>query len=109
MVVHPPSICVRHWFTAFQLRPGDPAAPREVHLPLLPPGPDGVRRHLPRGDRILITFKPVATGCCQTSGGASAPRVEHFGFRAARAPRLARPALILSPIRGPVKQGGGWV
>jgi len=39
---------------AFQLRPGDPAAPREVHLPLLPSGPDGVRRHLPRGDRILI-------------------------------------------------------
>ena len=43
----------------FRLRPGDPTAPREAHLPLLPSGPDGFRKHLPRGDRILITFKPI--------------------------------------------------
>ena len=45
-----------------QLRPGNPAAPREAPLPLLPSGSDGVRGHLPRGDRILITFAPLGVG-----------------------------------------------
>ncbi len=96
MVVHPPSFRVLPLFTALQLRSGDPAAPRAAHLPLLPPGPDGVRGHLPRGDRILITFKLIVTGNGQTSGRNTAPHTERFGYRVARAPRLARPALIVS-------------
>lgn len=32
-------------------QPGTPAAPREVHLPLLPHGPGGVHEHLPRRTR----------------------------------------------------------
>src|SRR5712692_6670865 len=31
---------------------GCPTAPREVHLPLLPHGPSGVHRHLPRRTRL---------------------------------------------------------
>ena len=61
-----------------QLRPGNPAAPREAHLPLLPSGPDGVRKHLPRGDRILITFASLGAGWHKTSGGNSAPHLERF-------------------------------
>ena len=48
--------------TTLQLRPGNPAAPREAHLPLLTSVPDGVRRHLPRGDQILITFASFGAG-----------------------------------------------
>ena len=96
VVVHPPSFRANLSRSTLQLRPGDPAAPRAVHLPLLPSGPDGVRRHLPRGDRILITFKLIATGNSQTSGRNTAPHTERFGYRVARAPRLARPALIVS-------------
>jgi hypothetical protein len=33
-------------------QPGTPAAPREVHLPLLPHGPSGVHEHLPRRTRL---------------------------------------------------------
>src|SRR2546421_11772702 len=33
-------------------QPGDPTAPREVHLPLLPHGPSGVHRRLPRRTRL---------------------------------------------------------
>src|SRR6266540_4458930 len=33
------------------LRPGAPTAPREYRLPLLPPGPGGVHRSLPRRTR----------------------------------------------------------
>jgi hypothetical protein len=82
-IVHPPSIRVNRPQEALQLRPGDPAAPREVHLPLLPSGPDGVRRHLPRGDRILITIESHRASRHTTSGGNSAPHNEHFGSRAA--------------------------
>src|SRR5262245_3203399 len=57
MVVHLPSIRGGRFRSPFKLRPGDLAAPRAVHLPLLPSGPDGVRRHLPREDRALITLK----------------------------------------------------
>src|SRR5437588_1204652 len=31
---------------------GTPAAPREVHLPLLPHGPSGVHEHLPRRTQL---------------------------------------------------------
>src|SRR5215468_6423944 len=91
MVVHPPLIVSHRPRGSLQLRPGDPAAPREVHLPLLPSGPDGVRRHLPRGDRILITFEFVSAGYLVTAGGNSVPHTERFGYRAAPTPHLARP------------------
>jgi hypothetical protein len=89
--VHPPSIVGHRPRSPLRLRPGNPAAPREVHLPLLPSGPDGVRRHLPRGDRILITIEFVSAGDLVTSGGDSVPHDERFGYRAAQAPHLARP------------------
>jgi hypothetical protein len=56
-----------------------------------------VRRHLPRGDRILITFELLEVGCCRFSGGNSAPHTERFGYRVARAPRLARPQTGRAP------------
>src|SRR5215471_17784698 len=37
---------------------GYPTAPREVHLPLLPHGPSGVRRHLPRRTRLRRSAGP---------------------------------------------------
>ncbi len=37
---------------------GCPAAPREVVLPLLPHGPGGVRRHLPRRTRLRRSAGP---------------------------------------------------
>lgn len=74
-----PAIVSCAWLRkTFQLRPGNPAAPREAHLPLLPSGPDGVRKHLPRGDRILITFASLGAGWHKTSGGNSAPHLERF-------------------------------
>ena len=49
-VVHPPLIRAIRPQRPLQLRLSDSAAPREVHLPLLPSGPDGVRKHQSRGD-----------------------------------------------------------
>src|SRR2546428_8566500 len=37
---------------------GHPTAPREVHLPLLPHGPSGVHRHLPRRTRLRRSAGP---------------------------------------------------
>src|SRR5258707_5441439 len=37
---------------------GCPTAPREVHLPLLPHGPSGVHRHLPRRTRLRRSAGP---------------------------------------------------
>src|SRR5438034_8377182 len=37
---------------------GSPTAPREVHLPLLPHGPSGVHRHLPRRTRLRRSAGP---------------------------------------------------
>jgi hypothetical protein len=85
-VVHPPSIRDSQLVGSLQLRPGDPAAPREVHLPLLPSGPDGVRRHLPRGDRILITFESLRANHHLTSGGNSVPHVSISGTGQLRLP-----------------------
>ena len=39
-------------------QPGDPTAPREVHLPLLPHGPSGVHRRLPRRTRLRQATGP---------------------------------------------------
>ena len=43
-VVHPPSNRPVSEYTSRQLQPGSPAAHGRGRLPLLPPGPDGVRR-----------------------------------------------------------------
>jgi len=86
MVVHPPLIVGHRLRSPLQLRPGDPAAPREVHLPLLPSGPDGVRRHLPRGDRILITFEFVSASYLVTAGGNSVPHMSVSGTGQPRLP-----------------------
>jgi len=51
MVVHPLSKWATRAVAASQLQPGTPAAPRRHSLPLLPPGPGGVWRLLPRGTR----------------------------------------------------------
>jgi len=48
MVVHPPSNRTTRLTRASRLQSGTPAAPRRGSLPLLPPGPGGVRRLLPR-------------------------------------------------------------
>jgi len=48
MVVHPLSNLPARLTRASQLQPGTPAAPRRDCLPLLPSGPGGVRRLLPR-------------------------------------------------------------
>src|SRR2546430_723024 len=37
---------------------GTPATPREVHLPLLPHGPSGVHRHLPRRTQLRQSTGP---------------------------------------------------
>src|SRR5437016_3465704 len=39
-------------------QPGNPTAPREVHLPLLPHGPSGVHRRLPRRTRLRQATGP---------------------------------------------------
>src|SRR2546423_15596728 len=39
-------------------QPGNPTAPRKVHLPLLPHGPSGVHRRLPRRTRLRQATGP---------------------------------------------------
>jgi len=53
---------------ALRLRLGNPAALRAVHLPLLQSRSDGVRRHLPRRDRILITIGRISVGSTRNLG-----------------------------------------
>ncbi len=44
VVVHPPSNCLVLGYLNRQLQPGGPAAHERSRLPLLPSGPDGVRK-----------------------------------------------------------------
>jgi hypothetical protein len=93
MVVHPLSMPTHRLTAASLLQSGDPTAPRGDCLPLLPPGPGGVHRPLPRRTQS------------STPLGRSSPNVRHLegefdpaiaacGYRAPLAPHLARPCLF---------------
>gem|GEM_PF-3931492 len=69
---------------------GTPAAPGKHHLPLLPPGPDGVHGFPLRGTRTSTPLTPgVPTRL--TLGQEFDPALADCGYRAPLPPRLARP------------------
>ena len=85
------------------LRPGVPTAPARARLPLLPSGPDGIRRLVSRRTRPS-TLR--AEGCLDHSGRGRGfgPGKAGSGYRAPLAPRLARsPA---ASIRAPSDSAG---
>ena len=93
--MHPLSSRAR-WLTRIsQLQPGTPAAPRRDRLPLLPLGPDGVHRLLPRRTQSSSLLNPGSPREHQPSEGEFDPASADFGYRAPLAPRLARPGRML--------------
>ena len=69
MVVHLPSNCTTRLTRNNRLRPGAPAAPRRDSLPLLPPGPDGVQRLLPRRTQSSTPLEPSSIKRNNPQGG----------------------------------------
>jgi len=49
LAVHLPLISAPRRWPGSWLQPGSPVAPARSHLPLLPPGPDGVHEFAPHG------------------------------------------------------------
>ncbi len=72
-VVHPLSNRALRLAGASQLRPGTPAAPRSDCLPLLPSGPDGVHRLLPRRTQSSMPLSPGRPRKHRPSRGNSTP------------------------------------
>jgi len=74
-----------------RLQSGDPAAHGMASLPLLPPGPDGVRRIPLRRTRPSTSRAQPTASRHGPSDGDSAPLRRIADYRAPPAPRLARP------------------
>jgi hypothetical protein len=72
------------------------------YLPLLPPGPDGVRNRLLRGARPGTAFGTWSHG---PSKGNSAPHKRISGYRTPLASRLAQPSNALIAYRGGLCNG----
>jgi len=69
LVVHPLSNLLPPSTSGSQLRPGYPATPRRVSLPLLPSGPGGVRSLLPRRTRSSSPLTLGGRGQINPRGG----------------------------------------
>ncbi len=87
---------------ASQLQSGNPAAPRGGCLPLLPPGPGGVHRPLPRRTQ---SSAPLGRGSPNVPHleGEFDPAIAGCGYRAPLAPHLARPGSFYLSRPSPVK------
>jgi hypothetical protein len=92
-VVHPLSITVLRLTPASRLRPGCPAAPRSIYLPLLPSGSDGVHRLLPRRTRPSTPLNRRSPKALDLEREFN-PAVADCGCRAPLAPRLARHLIL---------------
>jgi hypothetical protein len=92
MVVHPLSIPTHQLTPGSLLQPGYPTAPRGGCLPLLPPGPGGVHRPLPRRTRSSTPLARSSPAVPYLEREFD-PAIAVCGYRAPLAPRLARPSL----------------
>jgi len=88
LAAHPSSNPVHDASRCHHLAGADPRH-RLDHLPLLPPGPDGVRNRLLHGGRPGTTFGTWSDGPSQ---GNSAPHKRISGDRTPLASRLAQPS-----------------
>jgi hypothetical protein len=80
-----------HWLAAAsQLQSGNPTAPRGGCLPLLPPGPGGVHRPLPRRTQSSTPLGRSSPNARHLEGEFD-PAIAACGYRAPLAPHLARP------------------
>jgi len=69
LAVHLPLISAPRRWPGSWLQPGSPVAPARSHLPLLPPGPDGVHEFAPHGTGPSNTTYPVLTLKAAKTGG----------------------------------------
>ncbi len=92
MAVHPLLMSTGRLTADSLLRSGNPTAPRGGCLPLLPSGPAGIRRPLPRRTQPST---PLGRGSpdMRHLEGEFDPAIADCGYRAPLAPRLARPCL----------------
>jgi hypothetical protein len=91
LVVHPLSNRATRLAKTSLLRPGNPAAPKSDCLPLLPPGPGGVHRLLPRRTQPSTPLGLAVPTVPQALEGEFDPATAVCGYRAPPVPRLARP------------------
>ncbi len=101
-VVHPLSMTTHRLTAASQLQSGNPTAPRGGCLPLLPPGPGGVHRPLPRRTQSSTPLGRSSPNV-QHLEGEFDPAVADCGYRAPLAPHLARPCPFYLSSPYPVK------
>lgn len=91
-VVHPASSFCSRRIVKRQLPPGGPAAHEPDRLPLLPSGPDGVRRRSVAQDlAINAAFFTTQTENRKPQTWEFDPAIADCGYRAPLPPRLARP------------------
>src|SRR5439155_19331717 len=90
MTAHPASISASQWYRGFELRPGWLRHPRALSLPLLPSGPDGVRRPELRRSQPSTPSTPTRPDRPDL-GGEFDPALADCRCREPPAPRLARP------------------
>ena len=91
--VHPLSISAFRLSAVSRLGSGDPAAPENDYLPLLPSGPDGVRRFSPRRTRSSTPLSRRSPTMPDLEREFN-PAVADCGYRAPLVPRLARPLIL---------------
>jgi hypothetical protein len=83
--------------TASLLQPSYPTAPRGGCLPLLPPGPGGVHRPLPRRTQPSTQLNRNSPDTLHREREFD-PAIAVCGYRAPLAPRLARPWLSYAVV-----------
>ena len=92
MAVHPLSIPTYQLASDSLLQSGDPTAPRGICLPLLPPGPGGFHRPLPRRTQSSTPLGRSSHEMRYLKEEFD-PAIAVCGYRAPLAPHLARPCL----------------
>jgi hypothetical protein len=91
--VHPLSIAAFRLTAVSRLRSGDPAAPENYRLPLLPSGSDGVHRFSPRRTQSSTPLSRRSPTMPDLEREFN-PAVADCGYRAPLVPRLARPLIL---------------
>ena len=91
--MHPLSIAALRLTAVSRLGSGDPAAPENDYLPLLPSGPDGVRRFSPRRTQSSTPLSRRSPTMPDLEREFN-PAVADCGYRAPLVPRLARPLIL---------------
>ncbi len=112
MIVHPPSTPGPERYAGSLLRSGWSAAPGKVCLPLLPSGPDGVRKFPLRRTRPSTPLAGAPYSRPESLSWELGPAIADCGYRAPLAPRLARSRYKYStPPRPPRRPGfgAGWL